>query len=283
MSIEQKRSGSLRALLVAGGSAIALVAGVGGAVSQTSELDSYDSAVRLQSKTDALEFIRTFPSSHLVGDLIESLRPEVAQQVCADLRDGGPRRARNACKMLQAARAVAPVEPAAAPVASTSAGAAVSAEPAEVLSGVPEDPTPANAGIAVDNSSNDEVEGGQRAGGSDGSGGADGFLWPQPAVATKAVPSSQSNANTDGGGETGADTGGGTGGNTGIGGDTGSDTGGDTGSDTVGDTGAGDDTDSDAGGGLLGGTVNAVGSAAGGVLGGVGKAVGGVGKALGGG
>jgi hypothetical protein len=275
MSTEQKRSGSLRALLVAGGSAIALVASVGGAVSQTSELDSYESAVRLQSKTEALAFIKAYPSSHLVGDLIESLRPEVAQQVCTDLHDGGPRRARNACKMLQAARAVAPVEPAAAPVASTSAAAAVLAEPAVVPGGVPDDPTSANAGIAADNSSIDEVEGGQRAGG-----GADGFLWPQPAVATKAVPSSQGNSDTDSGGTTGADTGGGTGGNAGIGGDTGSDTGGDT--ETGGDTGAGGDADGDTGG-LLGGSVNAVGSAAGGVLGGVGKAVGGVGKALGGG
>jgi hypothetical protein len=101
----------LRALLFAGVSAIAFVVCLERSTGQTSEIDTYEMAVRSQSKTEALNFIRTFRSSHLVGDLVESLSPELAQQVCADLNGGGPARARKACEALPKAVAAQPVVP----------------------------------------------------------------------------------------------------------------------------------------------------------------------------
>ena len=68
-------------------------------LAQVSEIDSYDRAVTSQSKEEALAFIEEFRSSHLIGDLIESLRPEVAREVCADLPNGISR-ARRACEQL---------------------------------------------------------------------------------------------------------------------------------------------------------------------------------------
>ena len=68
-------------------------------LAQVSEIDSYDRAVTSQTKEDALAFIEEFGSSHLIGDLIESLRPEVAREVCADL-PSGVSRARRACEQL---------------------------------------------------------------------------------------------------------------------------------------------------------------------------------------
>jgi hypothetical protein len=68
-------------------------------------------AVRSQSKTEVLNFIKAFHSSHLVGDLIQSLSPAVAQQVCADLNGGGPAKARKACEALPTAAAVQPTVP----------------------------------------------------------------------------------------------------------------------------------------------------------------------------
>jgi len=69
-------------------------------LAQVSEIDSYDRAVTSQTKGDALAFIEEFGSSHLIGDLIESLRPEVAHEVCADL-PSGISRARRACEQLR--------------------------------------------------------------------------------------------------------------------------------------------------------------------------------------
>jgi hypothetical protein len=109
------------------GGAIALAVGIGHSTSQTSEIDAYEAAVRSQSKTEALSFIKNFGSSHLVGDLIESLPPEVAQQVCTDLQGSGPARARQACEALREALAVQPdAQTAAIPPA---AGAAVIVNP----------------------------------------------------------------------------------------------------------------------------------------------------------
>jgi hypothetical protein len=95
-------------LYAAIGSAMTLAVGIAHSTSETSEIDSYAAAVKSQSKVDALNFIRDFRSSHLVGDLIESLRPEVAEQVCLELKDGGPARAREACEALHAGFAVQP-------------------------------------------------------------------------------------------------------------------------------------------------------------------------------
>ena len=104
----------LRALLFAGVSVIAFVVCLERSTGQTSEIDIYEMAVRSQSKTEALNFIKAFHSSHLVDDLIQSLSPEVAQQVCADLNGGGPARARKACEALPKAvtvqRVVLPAE-----------------------------------------------------------------------------------------------------------------------------------------------------------------------------
>jgi len=69
-------------------------------LAQVSEVDSYERAVISQTKEDALAFIEEFRSSHLTGDLIESLRPEVAREVCADL-PSGVSRARRACEELR--------------------------------------------------------------------------------------------------------------------------------------------------------------------------------------
>jgi hypothetical protein len=97
-----------RVLYAAIGSAMALAVGIAHSTNQTSEIDSYEAAVRSQSKVDALNFVRDFRSSHLVGDLIKSLRPEVAEQVCLELQDGGPARTREACEALHAGFAVQP-------------------------------------------------------------------------------------------------------------------------------------------------------------------------------
>jgi SPOR domain len=74
----------------------------GGASFAQSEIDAYDRAVSSQTKEAALAFLNEFGSSHLVGDLIDSLRPEVARQVCADL-PGGVSGARRACEQLPTA------------------------------------------------------------------------------------------------------------------------------------------------------------------------------------
>jgi hypothetical protein len=76
-----------------------LIAASGSSLAQLSEIDSYEQAVNSQSKEDALAFIEEYSSSHLIGDLIESLRPEVAHKVCANLSDGVSN-ARRACEQL---------------------------------------------------------------------------------------------------------------------------------------------------------------------------------------
>ncbi len=112
MSDWEKRSQRRRLLFTAGACCIALALYAGGAASQTSEVDSYDAAVTSQSKTEALRFIKTFASSHLVGDLIESLPPQVAREVCAELKGSGPAKARKACDALPKALVAQPAVPA---------------------------------------------------------------------------------------------------------------------------------------------------------------------------
>src|SRR5262245_29407020 len=89
----------LGVLILLGASAIAVAVGVGRRTS-TIEIISYQAAVYSQSRAEALRFISTFSSSHLVADLVVSLKPEVAEQVCADLQGGGPRKAQQACEVL---------------------------------------------------------------------------------------------------------------------------------------------------------------------------------------
>src|SRR5262245_30163263 len=95
-------SQSLRVLLAVGVSSVALCIGFQ-SLSEVSEIDSYEAAIKSQDKTEALHFIKDFSSSHLVGDLIESLKPEIAQQVCADLQGSGPAKVREACEAVRAA------------------------------------------------------------------------------------------------------------------------------------------------------------------------------------
>ena len=58
------------------------------AAAEMSEIDAFQLAVNSQSSQDALAFLDAFGSSHLVPDLIELLRPDVAAEVCASLPSG---------------------------------------------------------------------------------------------------------------------------------------------------------------------------------------------------
>jgi hypothetical protein len=80
---------------------LALVAACSIGAGETSEIDSYDLAVRTQSLTAARAFVEQHRISHLVGDLIESLPPDVALQVCGDLPTGTARNAVRSCRQLQ--------------------------------------------------------------------------------------------------------------------------------------------------------------------------------------
>jgi hypothetical protein len=137
-----------RVLFAAAVSAITLAVGVGRSTSQTSEIDSYETAVRSQSKVEALSFIKNFDSSHLVGDLIESLPPEVAQQVCTDLQGSGPARARKACEVLRKAFAVQPDAQTAA-IAPAAGGAVVASIPTRTSASVSSDDEPEDVQDAV--------------------------------------------------------------------------------------------------------------------------------------
>jgi SPOR domain len=109
---------SCRRVLWGLGSAIAFLAAISGdLVAGTSEIDSYDHAVTSQTKEDAVAFLRDFRSSHLVGDLIDSLRPEVARQVCDEIADDVSA-ARRACQEIET-RSTANMPTAAEPVVAT--------------------------------------------------------------------------------------------------------------------------------------------------------------------
>jgi hypothetical protein len=103
----------------------------GRSAAQLSEIDSYDRAVTSQTKVAALAFIDQFRSSHLVGDLIESLRLEVAREVCADL-PSGVSRARRACEQLRNTP-VAEVPPASGDVAGGTAQSNAAAAPTQPI------------------------------------------------------------------------------------------------------------------------------------------------------
>ena len=78
-----KSRDGLGKLLPLGLGAAAFLAFSAGASAEMSEIDAFQRAINSQSKKDALAFIDDFGTSHLVPDLIELLRPEVAADVCA--------------------------------------------------------------------------------------------------------------------------------------------------------------------------------------------------------
>ena len=90
----------LGVLLLLGLGAIVVADSIGSRSSKVQEVSSYQAAVNAQSKAEALRFISAFRSSPLVGNLILSLKPDVARRVCTDLPGGGPRKAREACEVL---------------------------------------------------------------------------------------------------------------------------------------------------------------------------------------
>jgi hypothetical protein len=96
-------SWKIRTLIGAGAAALLLVLVAACSINsgETSEIDSYDLAVRTQSVTAASAFVKQYGTGHLVGDLIESLPPDVALQVCGDLPVGAATKTVRACRQLQ--------------------------------------------------------------------------------------------------------------------------------------------------------------------------------------
>jgi hypothetical protein len=96
------------------GSGIALLALVGACSSSTntSEIDAYDAAVQSSTAEGALAFIKTYRTSHLVSDLVESLPPNVAVQVCSDMPGGVSSSVARSCQHMQGMLAAIPPAPA---------------------------------------------------------------------------------------------------------------------------------------------------------------------------
>jgi hypothetical protein len=187
MSDRHKRSQHFRFLFAAGVSGIALAVCGGPSAGQTSEIESYEAAVKAavtsQSKAEALNFIKNFGSSHLVGDLIASLPPAVAQQVCGDLQGGGPAKARKACASL---RQLVAVQPVVSPAEIASAAGSAPFDPVSVGPSTP-------AGVSAD----DEPAGEQGVGHADDMAGTGTFyqpVTPAPAAAGSAAASPVSSA-----------------------------------------------------------------------------------------
>jgi len=78
------------------------------AFAELSEIDVFEQAVAAGSAEGVLDFVKAFPSSHLVIDLFELLPPDLAAGVCADLPGDVSSAARRACDSLQEAVASAP-------------------------------------------------------------------------------------------------------------------------------------------------------------------------------
>ena len=97
MSEPRSRSGGTRSLLAVSVSLCVLAASAS-TLADDSEIDSFVRAFGSQTKQDALAYIKAFPSSHFVPDLIELLSPEVAQQVCADLGASAPGSVHQVCE-----------------------------------------------------------------------------------------------------------------------------------------------------------------------------------------
>jgi hypothetical protein len=92
------------------GSAVALLALVGACSSSTntSEIDAYDADVQSSTAEGALAFIKTYRTSHLVSDLVESLPPNVAAQVCSDMPGGVSSSVARSCQHMQEMLAAIP-------------------------------------------------------------------------------------------------------------------------------------------------------------------------------
>lgn len=144
-----------RTLLALGICTGALFAFGGTPLAQMSEIDAFQLAVSSQDEADAEAFLREFESSHLAGDLIELLSPDVALGVCGSLVDGSSR-AGAACDRLQLAVAV---QPAAGP-----------APPAEVDEGVATVAQGSGDSAGGGVGGGGRVAGGSTGGGTDGSG-----------------------------------------------------------------------------------------------------------------
>lgn len=78
------------------------------AFAELSEIDGFEQALAADSKEGVLDFVKAFPSSHLVIDLFELLPPDLAAQVCADLPSDVSSAGRRACNSLKDAIALAP-------------------------------------------------------------------------------------------------------------------------------------------------------------------------------
>jgi len=122
MEKRKKRPRIPSVLLPLGVGAAALLAVTKGPLAEVSEIDAFQRAVTSQSEADALAFMRDFGSSHLVPDLIDLLRPDVALDVCASLSSASSQ-APTACVRLQKAVATAPV--AGSPTPTTTSSVAV--------------------------------------------------------------------------------------------------------------------------------------------------------------
>jgi hypothetical protein len=117
------RKGFCRLLPLGAAGAALYAFGANAGAETMSEIDAFQRAVSTQNRQDALAFIAGFGSSHLVPDLIELLRPEVAANLCADLRSPSPH-VRAACDRVEKPAAIAvAVAPTAPPSPKTAAPA----------------------------------------------------------------------------------------------------------------------------------------------------------------
>jgi hypothetical protein len=151
--MHHRRQSSWKSWILAGAGGSSLVAAaLFGACSidagKSSEIDSYDLAARTQSVATSRAFLEQYRTSHLVSDLIESLPPDVALQVCGELPAGTSSEAVDACKQMRdavAAKDTAPDGPiqlaAATPRVLPTAASNCVARPADL----PPDPPPAKA------------------------------------------------------------------------------------------------------------------------------------------
>src|SRR5262245_21982588 len=114
MHLSRQSSWKSWILMGAGGSSL-VAAVLFGACSidagNSSEIESYDLAVRTQTVATSRAFLEQYRNSHLVSDLIESLPPDIALQVCGDLPAGTTSKGVRACEQYRdtvAAKGTAP-------------------------------------------------------------------------------------------------------------------------------------------------------------------------------
>jgi hypothetical protein len=153
-----ERSSRATWFFVGAGSGLALFALVGACSISTStaEIDSYDAAVQSQTAEGALAFINANRGSHLVGDLIESLPPNVAVHVCSELPSSVSGRTARSCQHMREVMATAPTAPAPVLAAATPASGTGASADSLGCGGVPFNLAPAagNAVAAIEPSTN---------------------------------------------------------------------------------------------------------------------------------